>query len=198
MGFPVELQIRSKIQHSWATAVEVVGTFTKQALKSSKGDADWLAYFKFASAEFSKLEGYADTSDIFKGIDTYEELKKLALSLEVDTKLRAFNVAIKNLDTKKEDGVGYYILILKLEENLIQIARFNKNQFTEATDYYNAAEEKYKDDISKDLVMVSASSLKALKKAYPNYFSDTIEFSKYIAKVHEINGLHTVIKQKSK
>ena len=34
-GMAVELQIRSKIQHSWATAVEIVGTFTKQALKAS-------------------------------------------------------------------------------------------------------------------------------------------------------------------
>jgi len=41
-GLPVEIQIRSKIQHSWATAVEVVGTFTKQALKAHTGDADWL------------------------------------------------------------------------------------------------------------------------------------------------------------
>lgn len=56
-GMSVELQIRSKVQHSWATAVEVVGTFTKQALKASSGDNNWLNLFKYASVEFSILEG---------------------------------------------------------------------------------------------------------------------------------------------
>jgi ppGpp synthetase/RelA/SpoT-type nucleotidyltranferase len=32
----IEMQIRSQYQHAWATAVEIVGTFTKQALKSSQ------------------------------------------------------------------------------------------------------------------------------------------------------------------
>ena len=35
----VEIQLRSKVQHAWATAVEIVDTFTKQALKSSRGPA---------------------------------------------------------------------------------------------------------------------------------------------------------------
>jgi ppGpp synthetase/RelA/SpoT-type nucleotidyltranferase len=39
-GYFVELQLRSKIQHAWATTVEIVDTFTDQALKSSKGSQD--------------------------------------------------------------------------------------------------------------------------------------------------------------
>ena len=34
-GQQVEIQLRSKLQHVWATAVEAAGTFTNQALKSS-------------------------------------------------------------------------------------------------------------------------------------------------------------------
>ena len=44
-GFKVELQIRSAIQHAWATAVEIVGTFYQQNLKASDGDQDWLDFF---------------------------------------------------------------------------------------------------------------------------------------------------------
>jgi ppGpp synthetase/RelA/SpoT-type nucleotidyltranferase len=36
----IEIQIRSALQHAWATAVETVGTFTQQALKSSIGEAE--------------------------------------------------------------------------------------------------------------------------------------------------------------
>jgi ppGpp synthetase/RelA/SpoT-type nucleotidyltranferase len=36
-GLKVEMQLRTNLQHAWATAVETVGTFTNQALKSSQG-----------------------------------------------------------------------------------------------------------------------------------------------------------------
>ena len=54
--FFVELQIRSKIQHAWATAVEIVDTFTKQALKASHGHKDWMDFFRYTSAEFALME----------------------------------------------------------------------------------------------------------------------------------------------
>ncbi|MEO9230043.1 MAG: DUF6456 domain-containing protein [Devosia sp.] len=37
----IEMQFRSQFQHAWATAVEIVGTFTRQALKSSQGEENW-------------------------------------------------------------------------------------------------------------------------------------------------------------
>jgi len=44
-GLQIELQLRSPLQHAWATAVETVGLFTQQALKSSRGEMDWLRFF---------------------------------------------------------------------------------------------------------------------------------------------------------
>ena len=186
-GIPVELQIRSKIQHSWATAVEVVGTFTKQALKASKGDSEWLDFFKYASVEFSKLEGYQPDAR-YKDIDTYKTMLILSNKLDLENRLSAFNVAVETLTNRKEVGASYYILLLNLEERVIRIARYKKSELEEATSFYDSEEEKYKNDENIDLVMVSAKSLTDLKKAYPNYFSDTVEFSKNLAKVHKANN----------
>jgi ppGpp synthetase/RelA/SpoT-type nucleotidyltranferase len=36
----IEMQLRAILQHAWATAVETVGTLTRQALKSSQGEAE--------------------------------------------------------------------------------------------------------------------------------------------------------------
>ncbi|WP_305461543.1 RelA/SpoT domain-containing protein [Photobacterium leiognathi] len=44
-GLQIEMQIRTAVQHSWATAVEVVGAFTAQSLKSSQGNEKWLDFF---------------------------------------------------------------------------------------------------------------------------------------------------------
>lgn len=37
----IEVQIRSRLQHLWATAVETVSTFTDQALKTGMGSPEW-------------------------------------------------------------------------------------------------------------------------------------------------------------
>jgi hypothetical protein len=44
-GLKIEMQLRSQFQHAWATAVETVGTFVRQALKSSMGEKEWLRFF---------------------------------------------------------------------------------------------------------------------------------------------------------
>ncbi|QHO76388.1 hypothetical protein ACH79_31000 [Bradyrhizobium sp. CCBAU 051011] len=36
----IEMQLRSQLQHAWATAVETVGAFVRQALKSSVGEQE--------------------------------------------------------------------------------------------------------------------------------------------------------------
>lgn len=43
-GLRLEIQIRTKLQHIWATAVETMGTFLSQALKSSEGPDEWLDF----------------------------------------------------------------------------------------------------------------------------------------------------------
>ena len=55
-NYRIELQIRSKIQHAWATAVEVVGTFNKESLKSGEGNKEWLDFFKLVSKIFQFIE----------------------------------------------------------------------------------------------------------------------------------------------
>jgi len=56
-GLKIEVQIRSRRQHAWATAVETVGTFTQQALKSSLGAEAWLRFFALMSSAHSLREG---------------------------------------------------------------------------------------------------------------------------------------------
>ena len=177
-GLPVEIQLRSKIQHSWATAVEVVDTFTRQNIKSSIGEDIWLDFFKYASVEFSKLEGY-QADERFNNIDTYTKLNDCVDNLSLIDKLKAFNVVANKLtNEKKENNAYYFLLLLDFEKKNINIRRYAKNQLSEASTTYDSDELVYKDDKNKDIVLVSALSIKALKKAYPNYFLDTDEFRK--------------------
>ena len=185
-GLFVELQLRSRIQHSWATAVEVVGTFTKQALKASSGEDIWLDFFKSASVEFAKLEN-CPINESYSNTNTYERLNRYIVILDIYKRLKAFNVAVKTISKRKAKSTHYYLLLLNLETRIINLRRFDKSQLEEATQLYNEDERKYRDDENIDLVLVSADSMRNLKKAYPNYFSDTEDFIKYINKVYEAN-----------
>ena len=55
-GRRIEVQIRTELQHSWATAVEAVGLFRDEDLKAGEGDSDWLRLFALMGSEFAEIE----------------------------------------------------------------------------------------------------------------------------------------------
>jgi ppGpp synthetase/RelA/SpoT-type nucleotidyltranferase len=119
----VEIQLRSRIQHAWATAVEIVDTFTRQALKASQGSNDWLKFFRYISAEFSRLEKRPIGNDIF-GINTLDESKRLAEKLSVVQQLSAFTVSAQHIGAQRHIKAEYYLL--ELEENAQRIGCIHK------------------------------------------------------------------------
>lgn len=181
----IELQIRSKVQHSWATAVEVVGAFTGQALKASQGHEAWLNFFKLASSAFEDIENKHLSRNA--GSQVRRDLIKYIDRLEVLPKLRAFAVSTKHLSGRKNNKGEFFLLLLEIDKSNIKVMRFANSQLEVATKKYDELEKEYRDNPKKDVVLVSAESVHSLKKAYPNYFADTTEFSKNIEKIIEVN-----------
>jgi hypothetical protein len=181
----VELQIRSNVQHSWATAVEVVGTFTGQSLKASKGHDAWLNFFMLASIAFADIEEKA----LAKNASTKDrhDLIKYITRLDVLPRLRAFAVSTKHIDDSSNKGIEYFLLLLEVDKSNIRVFRYPTGQIDAATKKYSTLEKEFKDNPNKDVVLVSAESVRALKKAYPNYFADTSAFSRNIEKLIEAN-----------
>ncbi|MGL4766590.1 MAG: RelA/SpoT domain-containing protein [Formosimonas sp.] len=171
LGLPVELQIRSKIQHSWATAVEVVGTFLQEPLKSGIGDEEWLYFFKLVGDAFYSLE----TGQRHEHI---AELNQLYLQMQVSEKLTAFSVATNMIAAPKSTSWDFYIVILDIEHRKVRAIPFDDNDWDRANKLYANYEEEFKNDPTKDVVLVSTDSVDGLKRAFPNYFADTVEFMK--------------------
>lgn len=182
-GHHVELQIRSLAQHSWATAVEVVGTFTKHALKASEGPEDWLKFFQLASQAFADIENKRLNSNA-KALGRIE-LINLMNSLNVMHKLNAFTVTTMHIDSNRRLNADYYLLTLDVYHTTINVKPYKASEFQSATDEYFAIEKECKINKNKDVVLVAAESVSALKKAYPNYFADTKGFSKNLIKLKQ-------------
>lgn len=172
----IEIQFRTKLQHIWATAVEMMGIFTKSNLKSSSGDEDILRFFVLVSSLFAQQEGTPicpNTIDDSKII--INEIKNINSKLHLVSRISALSVAINHTNLSKEmKGKGYYVLILNYEKKTLRIRDFSTQQIDLATKVYNEIEAEHDKNI--DVVLVSAQSFEDLREAYPNYFADISEF----------------------
>jgi Region found in RelA / SpoT proteins len=81
-GRRIEVQVRSRLQHSWATAVESVGLFRGEYLKGDMGNAEWLRLFKLMSAEFAVAEECPEPPGIPPHDERVIEIRELDRSLD--------------------------------------------------------------------------------------------------------------------
>lgn len=172
----IEIQLRSQLQHAWATAVETVGTFTQQALKSSMGEENWLRFFSLMSSALALREGTPIVPDTPSDPeDLIEELRELAAELQVVDRLGAFGAAMQHVEKQLKPGKKHtFLLELDLETRVLRVNTYDNA--SQATTAYGLAERKTEGDASIDLVLVGADSIASLRRAYPNYFLDTSAF----------------------
>ena len=171
----IEIQFRTKIQHTWATAVEMMGIYTKSNLKSSQGNEDILRFFTLVSSILAFKEGTPVCPNTSESADELiKEIKSLDSKHNIVSTLSGLNVAI-DFDEKNENKKNnYYILILDYTRKRMRIKSFETKNIEVATEVYNQLEGKLESD--KNIVLVSASSFDSLRAAYPNYFTDIQEF----------------------
>lgn len=175
-GMRIELQIRTYLQHIWATAVETFGMLFGKALKSSEGPDEWLKFFSLTAASFAHIEktsaipGYEDLSSR----DTYRATIENAEALHVKDKLSMYNIALQHLAV--HGTRAYYLLVLDIKAPSISTWSFSRDQLIEANDEYTEKEQECADDPNKQVVLVSAGSWQNVRKAYPAFFLDTHEF----------------------
>jgi hypothetical protein len=175
-GLKVELQIRSRLQHAWATAVETVGTFTRQALKSSWGDTDWLRFFALTSSALALREGTPLVPGTPENPDELvRELRRVAKKLKAVDRLNAYGTTLQYAE-QAMDGMKGHTFLLELDVATHRLTVRSYDNAAIATEAYNSLEREIEEESTKDVVLVSVESLAALRRAYPNYFLDTTAF----------------------
>ena len=170
--FLVEIQLRTQLQHSWATAVETVGLFTEQDLKSNEGSQEWQKFFKLVSLAFTIKENATQITDTLDNIDKlYSQIKTLSRELDVIERMEKWATAVRAIHNEKKDS-RLYLLILDLIGKKIEVKSYTKRENNNAFNDYKMAER----TDNTDAVLVHVNKIKGLQEAYPNYFADTKEF----------------------
>lgn len=184
----IEIQFRTHLQHIWATAVETMGIFMNEDLKSGYGSKDVKRFFVLVSSLFAIMENQPivpGTSNQTK--DLVRELKEIDARNSFLDFLSGINVATHFQKSKFAKNTSYFILRLDYKTHALSVVPFKASEFIKATVTYHLMEAASKRD-NKDIVLVQVSDLSLLRSAYPNYFSDNTEFIKTVKLILEKNG----------
>ncbi len=173
-GHRIEIQLRTRLQHAFSTAVETVTTFTKQPLKFGGGSEDWRRFFSLVGTVFAIEEGTAPIPGTPDQNDRLEiELRRLLQNLHVRRRLRGWTKALSTLPKKEMKGAKWILLVLDTTQDTIQSIGFSDHKKALATvDLIETSPEAR----TKDAVLVGVNSIRSLRTAYPNYYADTAAF----------------------
>lgn len=174
----VEIQIRSQLQHIWATALETVDLFAHQKMKFGEGTPAWKYFFKLVSSAFAMMEKcpLVDGTPMNKK-ELYNEIKRMAKELNVIGRMIAWRATVKHLSTKKN---ALFVLKLDIKNKQIEYSLFknDKEGWAKANEELLTQERKNQGDKDCDVVLVGADNISELTYGYRNYFADTEEFLK--------------------
>lgn len=181
----IEIQIRTRLQHAWATAVETLGIIEKSSFKTGEGEEKFKRFFKLSSALFSideKQPVLAEYSSV-EHEQIKAELIELEDELQITSKLQGLALSAKQIETNRANLSGYHLMFLDTSKNKISILNFSHKQLELAEHIYLDQEQKTRNNPDISIVLIAANSIKEIKKAYPNYFLDTNDFIKNLTRM---------------
>lgn len=184
----IELQIRTKLQHIWATSVEIAGIIRNEDLKSSLGNKEWEEFFKYMSSAFA-LQESTSVLESHKNLskqEIYTQIYNMSLKLAVKETLKALPATISQNKIKSSKEHLYCILILNPEEKQTEIKKFFSLE--QAKKEYENIEQSILDKKQIQVVLIEIDKVSNLKKTYQNFFLDTAEFLKELEKIEKLTS----------
>lgn len=174
-GQRIEVQLRSRLQHAFATAVETVTTFARAPLKFGGGPDEWRRFFSLMGSaiafreETAWVEGTPATH-----AELIRELREVARELRVERRLRGWATALRAIPRKHVKGAKWLLMVLDVTKNTVRVIGFMNRGKARAM----LADIERKPGIGDtlDAVLVWVPAAKHLRAAYPNYYADTTEF----------------------
>ncbi|MBR0169214.1 MAG: RelA/SpoT domain-containing protein [Bacteroidales bacterium] len=184
-GMLVELQIRTRLQHDWATAVETAELISQSPLKASVGDEHWQDYFKLVSAIFARQEkqptaerfAHFTEADFCRQYDLTEKEHKFTEQLS--SLVGAVQMASEHSFSK-----GYVVVHIDFENHVSRLRHFNADEIEAANELYSKVESGITNK-SGAVVLVSVSDMNELREAYPSYFLNANEFIFALLQFHK-------------
>ena len=174
-GQTIELQIRTKLQHVWATASEGLGFHLGVSFKHGEGDERWHRLF----AHMSELFTIQDGLDGRNRHDIAKDIQKLNTDLDA----LKFLIKAKNSSLTLPEFSYDSWVVLNYEKDKEEPTSFKLfDNFGNAEKHLRAIEGGL---WTTNAVLLGVSPYFALRDAYPNYFADMGTFTKILSEIVE-------------
>lgn len=167
-GLLIEIQYRTRIQHAWATAVELIGYITKNHPKFQEGDKRYEDIMSYASEILARA--YENMQSCHKNLnnsDVVNHFRDLDGQLSLMQMFRDLNSSER---LSKKSGYPQNAILIFKEDGPLEVKTFRyapealKALFIIEAEFPNA-----------DVVLVRGTD-DDLRYSFKNYFSDASEF----------------------
>jgi putative GTP pyrophosphokinase len=177
-GLLIEIQYRTLLQHSWATAVEVAGLLTHNNPKFGQGAPEFVEFFAISSEILARK--FESSTSCFPEMSN-DELKERFLALEDQTRIlqlfRRVNSKVVEIDFKM-NNILIFPFVGQGDENQSDLEILPFSSVNTAIDRYNSLEKTREGEA--DIVLVRADNFENLRITFRNYFADTTEFVQHL------------------
>lgn len=166
----VEIQVRTRLQHSWATALEAVGLMRGEDLKGGEGSTDWLRFFALISGQFAEEERQPTVPGLpEERTHRLEEIRHIEDQLGAIATLESYNAAIRRIGTVHGARGGRFTIRFDRHAQSVTVTPFYAGRMGDGTEADG-----------QDVVVVEVDRIDALAEAYPNYFADVTALSAHL------------------
>jgi hypothetical protein len=172
----VEIQLRTKLQHAWATAVEAVGMVRGEDLKSGRGSGDWLRFFALMASEIAAEEGGAVVPNTpASDADRRKEIVALEVGLNALASLENYRKAVK-VSESASTASPFFLIQFDQQANKVTVRGISAKASSTTLDEAEG-------NSRLNSVLVAVDKASDLRAAYPNYFMDVGLFTDQLRKV---------------
>lgn len=165
-GLNIEIQYRTMVQHSWATAVELIGFITESHPKFQQGDERYEEIMAYASEMIARV--YEKLTGPLPNIKN-KDLVNLFIKLDKELNLIRTLKGIEATNIVKSKNKNAILIFNNLNELKIKT-------YESAPEALRDLFKFEKELLGSDIVLVRADSNDEIRLAYKNYFSDAHDF----------------------
>ena len=184
-GLRIELQVRTRLEHSWAMAVETASLISRTSLKANIEDHSiWREFFRLVSAIFARKEN-CSVNERYRDYSHEQYCRDYIMFLDrhrLLDQLQALRVTVNNDGTFAEGQTGYCIVLINFRDRVVSGRLFSLEQEDAASRMFTRTEQSLNADEA--AIMVSIEKMQELREAYPSYFLDTKEFLSALTDFH--------------
>lgn len=176
-GHRIEIQIRSRLQHAWATAVETVDAIEGTQLKTSgPANGGWDRFFTLMGSVLAIEEGCPLVPGTPAALsELRDEVRELVRALDVEGSLFGLGFAIQRVPLPAD--AAWFLMMLDAAKRRVFVQGYDARQFAAAEAEYLRLEAEHEGKPGFQACLLSTDTAKALRRAYPNYFLDVSAFA---------------------